>query len=1357
MSKRFFTKDASRGMDLENGKRHYDSNGKPLGGIKAKVVNTDNQQIEVEQGEVIITRDAVSNPKKYKIEGTTKEILSTLNQEGGGVPINDTEAEIVSKYRKGGRIPREKHKLYLGEDGGMGVSSKSEFETAVQMEKEGIDNETIRTLTGWFRNPFDKLWRYEISDKDAEVDKDFLNQITGYLSVNKDEEKAFFKLDKFYKNEDLFKAYPSIKNILVNFIWDENDKTRGSVITSANPKINEVQIKININEIRQSSDKTKSDYATDIKSTLTHELQHVIQIREGLGGGSSFVRQFRQLSEKYKNGLLFRNGRRITPNGEDDAENLLLIKNKAIKNYQNSSGEIESRDAQQRIDLSSGERKIAIPYSSIEFKEKDVTVDLERKIIFKTGGSIGDMTPSELKAFYASPEGKKLDAETYIEWKRLVNMTKSELEKFYHSEEGLGAGLSRKEATKHGIDSGRESAEWIMKMKDIPYKEWTSNMWRWAKKQISFIKRMSGVKGGLYDDKGKKTRKHTALLIWGHNPKKKLEGGGYVPKDVFTKSENERNEDYEANWNLWTETLLKNESLPIYWTTSESRKELYGDSFYITIFNEDWQEFSKLRFSGHSVMNTGRLQNEFHNPNISRFYEIVSRAMNLKQQEKYPENSIKFEGGGSVKEEEMEKEMFMSGGDIMEKKEYDFNDYYSVKDLTKSLIEKYNSEVDSKGKKNKGTKINIESRIDSLYRIVNENPSKYLKDFIDFNNSLPKSFILSSHLMFFKEDYSNNEGIINYLIESKKNPLEFYEITPYKLPKRKNFKVSPNDSVFMGIHDDFIGNDPLRPIMTGTYFSEKGVVSTNAHILLFTKNRGGEDKFDGVYCHTKKCIEDNKDQKIDGKFPNYEMVIPSTQDYSKDVDTEYLLTYLKNANKYRLFNAVTHATVFSFETSEGVYEIALNTEFLESCIESMIELGHRELSLNFIEPSRALVITPKGKTNEDARGLYTDFALCMPVKIDQFDDVKVFNYDLDTNCSKYLYNSVEYCFNYEHTEKEILKKEVKELKEKLKSKEEVEIVPETNKTLLQSAIYKDKNWGERIYKSNSLNELNELIEYLGKTHYLEELRDATSRRNYVQRHELDKGTEHEMEHLATLKKVAEGKVTPKEAVVETAKTHIAENPEYYEDLAKMELETLKDKLKNQGYNVTIPSGGNRISVIGYGKGYFNAKKQKADSILSSLKRNGYNAVSELDADGYYDFWVYSNEPKQDLAKMEVKNGESITDLIEGLKVLAESLEGAEKKEIEEVIEGLEILLESEDKFEGGGELAKKTAIKTTSLKHYKELLSKGYKAELVTKEDLNRKFAVGGEIEDKGMFFEPNKTQEDEERMIMENQFGKNI
>ena len=120
--------------------------------------------------------------------------------------------------------------------------------------------------------------------------------------------------------------------------------------------------------------------------------------------------------------------------------------------------------------------------------------------------------------------------EIYKEWKSLVNMTQSELKKFYDSEEGKEAGLSASKAKSLGIDSGRESARWIMKMKETPVGKWTPTMWKWAKKQINFIKRMSGVKGDLMKN-GKPTRKYLALKIWGYDPLKnpnKLKRGGNV-------------------------------------------------------------------------------------------------------------------------------------------------------------------------------------------------------------------------------------------------------------------------------------------------------------------------------------------------------------------------------------------------------------------------------------------------------------------------------------------------------------------------------------------------------------------------------------------------------------------------------------------------------------------------------------------------------------------------------------------------------------------------------------------------------------------------------------------------------------
>ncbi len=113
----------------------------------------------------------------------------------------------------------------------------------------------------------------------------------------------------------------------------------------------------------------------------------------------------------------------------------------------------------------------------------------------------------------------------HAKWEQLVNMTASELSEFYDSEEGKQAGLSASEAKELGIHSSRESARWILKMKATPESEWTPEMWDWAKRQISFISRMQGVKGPLYDDKGNKTRKHIALLIWGHDPEKMGQGG----------------------------------------------------------------------------------------------------------------------------------------------------------------------------------------------------------------------------------------------------------------------------------------------------------------------------------------------------------------------------------------------------------------------------------------------------------------------------------------------------------------------------------------------------------------------------------------------------------------------------------------------------------------------------------------------------------------------------------------------------------------------------------------------------------------------------------------------------------------
>jgi hypothetical protein len=1440
------------------GKPHYDKNGNSLGGIKAVVTDQGGQPVELEGGEAILRKSAMESDKEFVVKGTPKEIASTLNQEFDGRAIGDSEAEILAKYREGGELIKRADGSYskrglwdnIRDNIGSGRKPtkemlrqealiKEKYHLGGDMSKHLAPNGKPSNLTHeqWHlvRTPEFKAWfgdwetAYETGNYDnvSKVIDDngeplvvYHGTPNGGFNIFKDEYKGLrtnhsykdvgfhfsneIEYAQQYSGEYNLKYHKEVLKLLgyipENLKVSEKAMTYNVFLNIRNPKyipnyiINEEIIIIALKNNQDGIIGTVKDL--NRKEYVAFEPN---QIKLADGSNTTF--------DANNDDIRFAEGGSIPEQGtlytKDKKTKLEYIKNGSDYEFIVYEAEENPVEGYKRNQYKRHNKNKAIMNYNQFIDYLYTESYLHDK--FKEGGSIkpnfSKMSESEIKEFYNSPEGRKLDAETYSEWKKLVNMSKSELENFYNSEEGKEAGLSQEEANRQGIDSGRESARWIMKMKDIPYTEWTSNMWRWAKKQISFIKRMSGMKGELYDDNGNKTRKHTSLLIWGHNPAKKFAEGGGIESN------------FKANFELWVDKLNRNRQLPIEFTTSKSIEGVhkdsgYGDSYYIMIFDENWNQYAKLRFSGHSVSNINRVKDEIHNPNISRFYEIVSRAMSKKQQEENPEELIKFKDGGSIeKNKEMEKkeifyaytngkkyeikaydnltyESFTNGSsngsgsalnredlkrtlykkiegsklidginyiivkdDILGEKEYDYTDYESVKELTKSLIEKYNNEVDSTGKKNKGTKINIEARIDSLFRLVDENPSKYLQDFIDFNNSLPKSFSISANIIFEKFDYSSNDNIINYLVETKKNPFDFYNISPYKLPKTKNFKVSPNDKVFMGIHDDFIGNDFLRPIMTGTYFSEKGVVSTNAHILLFTKNRGGEESFEGVYCHTKKCIEESKDGKIEGKFPNYEAVIPSTQDYTKNVNAEYLLTYLKNANKYRLFNSVTHASILYFETSEGAYKIGVNTELLASCIEAMIELGHKEISLNFIEPNRAITITPRGKTNEDARDLKTDFALCMPVMISKFREIDIFMYDLDTNCSKYIYNESIYCFDYEHTERENFKKEVrevKELKEQLKSElakgtehskfeenfeqllnnegwsvnyydySSTDTVDKDKATEIQ--VYKlepyyesqtlklpskmkvtfewvmNKITKDKVYKtfSEDFNKLlklkgyekinaypttygigifvgfglnipktKEKIEFLldslgisydteySDARYVFRYKISKSKQNIdkiqkidvLVKSELAKGTEHEMEHLETLKKVAEGKVTPEEAVVQTAKTHIAENPNYYEDLAKMEAENevkvsnidnlmsiMDSKIKNQGYSLkelydeVISMQGSRDGALIFSE-FIKRKKDEGDTkIMDEFNKTSFveniNPVKEPENEEY---------------------------------------------------------------------------------------------------------------------------------------------
>ena len=201
----------------------------------------------------------------------------------------------------------------------------SKLDTAKAMVKQGADEVEIWQKTGWFKDK-DGAWKFEIGDNDAKL----ISKESG-------------KLDEILDFNELYKAYPKLKDTNISFVNLEKG-------TSGYTK-NDGSITIN----------SSLDDAS-IKSTLLHEVQHKIQEIEGFSKGS--------------------NPAKFT----DDALAL----------YKNTHGEAEARNVQNRLNLDDEARAQTHPHETFDvnpnettmIKDGDVSLsrELERDFIdYKTG------------------------------------------------------------------------------------------------------------------------------------------------------------------------------------------------------------------------------------------------------------------------------------------------------------------------------------------------------------------------------------------------------------------------------------------------------------------------------------------------------------------------------------------------------------------------------------------------------------------------------------------------------------------------------------------------------------------------------------------------------------------------------------------------------------------------------------------------------------------------------------------------------------------------------------------------------------------------------------------------------------
>ena len=135
---------------------------------------------------------------------------------------------------------------------------------AKTMEQNNIPMYQILKDTGWFKDPNDNRWKFEISDTDAKINEDVLQKI--FSNKKKDA-----TLKDILQHDLLYKAYPQLADIEVKYN-SHLKNTLGSVYEENGKNLMELKKTNNIEELRE---------------TILHEVAHLIQRFEGFARGGS--------------------------------------------------------------------------------------------------------------------------------------------------------------------------------------------------------------------------------------------------------------------------------------------------------------------------------------------------------------------------------------------------------------------------------------------------------------------------------------------------------------------------------------------------------------------------------------------------------------------------------------------------------------------------------------------------------------------------------------------------------------------------------------------------------------------------------------------------------------------------------------------------------------------------------------------------------------------------------------------------------------------------------------------------------------------------------------------------------------
>ena len=191
-----------------------------------------------------------------------ENVRQTLEERG----IVDTGRETAAATER--RTGPPERFSYAGRDAGN--ADLEALHEAERYEMQGVDAETIRQKTGWFRGA-DGKWRWEIDDSGMKLRTDAAD-ISNYTT-----------LGELVDAPALFATYPDMKDMDVTFQTLERGQNGGY-----NRRFDSIELSRGLKNRPEA-----------LLNSLTHEVQHAIQQKEGFTPGANLKYWNRKLEEGY--------------------------------------------------------------------------------------------------------------------------------------------------------------------------------------------------------------------------------------------------------------------------------------------------------------------------------------------------------------------------------------------------------------------------------------------------------------------------------------------------------------------------------------------------------------------------------------------------------------------------------------------------------------------------------------------------------------------------------------------------------------------------------------------------------------------------------------------------------------------------------------------------------------------------------------------------------------------------------------------------------------------------------------------------------------------------------------------------